>query len=121
MQRVLIVGKGNLFDQGLRRLLSQEQTGLEVLSIIYTNEGDVLQRLLEWRPTVVVLFEGGPLTVSRVFELNNKAGGLATMRVITVLTGTNTVEVYERQQISAIGSGELFELIGHGKQDDKDV
>ncbi len=121
MQRVLIVGTGNLFDEGLNRLLSQEQASLEVLNILYTSDADVWQRLMKWRPTVVVVFEGGPMTVSRAFELINEAPGLGPVRVITVLTGISTVEIYEKQQIPAIGRDELLDLIEHRQQDNEDV
>ncbi|MBI3240786.1 MAG: hypothetical protein HYZ49_00620 [Chloroflexi bacterium] len=111
MQRLLIVGQGNLFDEGLRRLLSSEQADLEVLRIIYRGEADVLQWLTDWRPGTVVLFEGGPLTVGRLFELSQRAPGLGNLRVITMLAEISVVEVYEKQQVSTVEGDDLFELI----------
>ena len=98
-QRVLIVGSGSLFDEGLRHLLLREQVHLEVSSVIYISDADFLRHVLHQLPTVVVLFEGGPLSVSRVFELISDVPGMATtLRVITVLAEISAVEVYEHEQ-----------------------
>ncbi|MBI3241235.1 MAG: hypothetical protein HYZ49_02965 [Chloroflexi bacterium] len=101
MQRVMIVGAGDLFDEGLRRLLSQEHTGLDVLNVAYESDAGILRLLLEWRPDTIVLFEGGPLTVSRVFELINSVSDLMFVRVITALTRINPAEFYEEQPVLA--------------------
>ncbi len=101
MQRVLAIGSGNLFDENLNRLLSPRQTGVDVLRVAYRSDADVLRLLLDWRPAAIVLFEGGPMTVSRVFELINDAPDLMAVRVITALTRVNPIEPYERQMVAA--------------------
>ncbi len=114
-QRVLIVGSGSLFDEGLRYLLLREQARLEVSSVIYKGEADFLQHVFTQRPTVIVLFEDGPLSVSRVFELIGDIPGMATtLRVITVLAETSVVEVYEHEQMTTVAtarSGDFIDLI----------
>ncbi len=120
-QRVLIVGSGSLFDEGLRRLLLREQPHLEVSSVIYRNDADFLQHVLQQLPTVVVLFEGGPLSVRRVFELMGDIPGITTtLRVITVLAETSAVEVYEHEQTTTVATtrgGDFIDLIERNELD----
>lgn len=119
-QRVLIVGSGSLFDEGLRHLLLREQSRLEVSSVIYMNDADFLQHVLYQLPTVIVLFEGGPLSVSRVFELIEGVPGMATPRVITVLAETSAVEVYEQQHMTTVATargGDFIDLIEQNEPD----
>lgn len=113
-RRVLIIGDGSLFDEGLRHLLAG-RTSLEVSTAAYSTDGAFLQQFEEQRPDVVVLFEGGPLSVKQVFDLVGDMPGLTTLRVITVMADTNTVEIYEKQQITAVQSNTLFSLIQQGK------
>ena len=120
-QRVLIVGSGSLFDEGLRSLLLREQAHLEVSSVIYTNGADFLQHVLHQLPTVIVLFENGPLSVSRVFELIGDVPGMATPRVITVLAETSAVEVYEQQQMTTITTARADDFIDLIEQNEPDT
>ena len=110
-QRVLIVGNGTLFDEGLNSLLARDKTHLEVSNIVYLNDSDFLEHFLRQRPGIVVLFEDGPLSVSRVFELVSSVPDLANLRVITVMTDTNVVEVRERRQITAVRGNILSNLV----------
>ena len=120
-QRVLIVGSGSLFDEGLRHLLLREQAHLEVSSVIYRSDADFLQHVLHQLPTVVVLFEGGPLSVSRVFELMGDIPDMATtLRVITILAETSAVEVYEHEQTTTVVTtrgGDFIDLIERNERD----
>jgi hypothetical protein len=120
-QRVLIVGSGSLFDEGLRYLLLREQARLEVSSVIYRSDADFLQHVFTQRPTVIVLFEGGPLSVSRVFELVGDIPGMATtLRVITVMAETSMVEVYEHEQMTTVATtrgGDFIDLIEQNEPD----
>lgn len=120
-QRVLIVGSGSLFDEGLRHLLLREQARLEVSSVIYRSDADFLQHVFTQRPTVIVLFEDGPLSVSRVFELVGDIPGMAaTLRVITIMAETSVVEVYEHEQMTTVATtrgGDFIDLIEQNEPD----
>jgi hypothetical protein len=109
VNRVLIVGNGSLFDEGLKSLLLN-RTRLEVSSTTYIDESVFLQQFLDERPEVIVLFEGSPLTVSRILELVRDIPDLAILRIITVLANTSAVELYERQPIAAARSDDLLML-----------
>lgn len=103
-----------MFDEGLRHLLA-DKTSLEVSTVAYSTDSAFLQLFLERRPEVVVLFEGGLLSVKRVFDLVGDAPGLTILRVIIVMAESSTVEIYEKQQITAVQSNILFSLIQQGK------
>lgn len=112
MRRVLIVGNGSLFDEGLSHLLL-ERASLEVTRITFKSAADFLQHFLRLRPEVVVLFQGGPLGVSRVFELLKDTPDIAALRLITVMAESSTVELYQRQQMTNVGTDDLCSLIQH--------
>ncbi len=109
VNRVLIVGDGSLFDEGLNSLLLN-RTCLEVSRITYVDESIFLEQFLYERPEVIVLFEGSPLTVNRILELVKDIPDLAALRIITVLADTSAVELYERQPIMAARSDDLLAL-----------
>lgn len=114
-RRVLIVAGGSLFDEGIKSLLRRERD-LEVTSVSYTDDSAFSQEVLLKQPEVVILFEGGSLGVSRVFELIKEIPHLVAMRVITILSDSSTIEMYEKQQISASRSDTLLALIRHSRQ-----
>ena len=96
---VLILGDGSLFDEGLRTLLAHKD-GIVVSNLAYSDDLTFVQEFLREWPEVLVLFEGGPLNVSRVFELIEDVPGLTNLRVITVLSDNN-ISVYEKLKVSA--------------------
>lgn len=108
--RILIVGSGTLFDEGLSRLLALKSP-LEVFSITYTDDEAFLESFARYQPETIVLFEGGPLSISRVFDLLRDIPNPVNWQVITVLADTNTVDVFKKQQVVARGSDDLLTLI----------
>ncbi len=110
----MVIGDGSLFDEGLRHLLA-DKTSLKVSTAAYSTDSAFLQQFQEQRPEVVVLFEGGPLSVKRVFDLVGDMPGLTILRVIIVMVESSTIEIYEKQQITAVQSNTLFSLIQQGK------
>jgi hypothetical protein len=110
VQRVLIVGDGSLLDEGLRRLLAGKEF-LEVANITYTDEATLRDHIFTLKPDTIVLYEGGPLSVNRVFELGADIPGLKRLRVITILVDSNAVDVVERRQVVAVGSADLLTLL----------
>ena len=114
-RRMLIVGNGSLFDEGLEKLLSSEH-GLEVSRITYTDDAEFLQQFLRTLPEVVVLFEGGSLTVSQLFELV-KDVPIPNLQVVTVLADTSTVEMYAKRQITAVNGEDFLDLVRSTKDD----
>jgi DNA-binding NarL/FixJ family response regulator len=117
-RRVLIVASGSLFDEGIKSLLRRERD-LEVTSVSYTDDSAFSQEVLLKQPEVVILFEGGSLGVSRVFELIKEIPHLVAMRVITILSDSSTIEMYEKQQIPASKTDTLLALIRHSRQNNQ--
>ncbi len=107
--RMLIVGNGSLFDEGLERLLSG-RPGLEISRTTYTDDTAFLYEFLRQLPEVVILFEGSPLTVSRLFELV-KDVPIPNLQVVTVLAQTSTIEMYAKRQVTAVGGDDFLALV----------
>jgi DNA-binding NarL/FixJ family response regulator len=106
IRRVLIVQSGSLFDEGLESMLTQ-QTDFQVIGVHYSDDARFLLTMQREHPDVILLFEDSPLEARRVFDLLEAA----PLRVITVRSGGNCLEMYERQAITAAQSQDLFALI----------
>jgi hypothetical protein len=121
IQRVLIVGSDSLLGEGLQQLLEGGSGRVEVSSVAYSDNSEFVRQVLHLQPTVIVLFEGGPLSVGRVFELINDLPNLPIPRVIMVLAESSTVDVYEKRQITVAGSDVLLDLIDKNKRSQNDA
>ena len=106
IRRVLIVQSGSLFDEGLESMLTQ-QSDFQVIGVHYSDDTRFLLTMQSERPDVILLFEDGPLEARRVFDLFQDA----PLRVITVRSDGDSLEMYERQAITTTQSQDLFALI----------
>ena len=110
IRRVLIVQSGSLFDEGLESMLAQ-QTDFQVIGVHYSDDARFLLTMQREHPDVILLFEDGPLEARRVLDLLEDAPTAAPLRVITVRSGGNSLEMYARQAITTAQSQDLFALI----------
>ena len=113
IRRVLIVQSGSLFDEGLESMLTQ-QTDFQVIGVHYSDDARFLLTMQREHPDVILLFEDGPLEARRVLDLLDlleDAPTAAPLRVITVRSGGNSLEMYARQAITTAQSQDLFALI----------
>ncbi len=105
-----MVEAGSLFDEGIKSWLGQVP-GLQLLSVPYTSDAAFTTDVLGERPDVIMLFEDGPLSVGQVFELLKGDLTSGAFRVITVLSESSIINIYEKKQFTAINSDDLVTLI----------
>lgn len=112
-RRVMIVGSGSLLDEGVERLLRSRES-IQVSGIVYSDDTSFLQDVSDMRPDVILLNEAGPLDSLRILELLKNIPTLASLRVVTVRTEDNTIDLYERRRVVATHSNDLLDLIRSG-------
>ena len=110
MHHVLIVGNGSLLDEGVESILKR-QGDVRVSGIAYADDTAFLQDVSNMRPDVILLNERSPLTPQRILELLADNPMLATLQVIVVRPDDNTIDVYERQRVTARRVADLVHLI----------
>ena len=97
--RVLIVGVGTLLDFGVTSLLT-DKSDLLVAGVTYRGENDLLQKMEEMRPDIIVICESDEFRASMVIDLLDQYAVMPTCRVIVTRLNSNTVDVCERLTIS---------------------
>ena len=110
-QRVLLIKSGSLQDEGVESLLRQE-IDLQVSGITPTDETTLLGDIERVRPDVILLNEVEPSDATRIFALLQ---GTPAVRMFVVRLNTNTIDVYQKQQIRDVQSNDLLALIRGGE------
>ena len=105
-----MIETGSLLDEGIKSWLGQVPD-LQLLSVTYTSDAAFTTDVLCEQPDVIILFEDGPLSVGQVFELLKDDLTSGVFRVITVLSESSTINIYEKKQFTAINSDDLVTLI----------
>jgi chemotaxis response regulator CheB len=108
MQHVLIVGDGTLLDQGVTGLLSAEPD-LEVSSLIYHTEAELIQFILVFQPEVIVISETSGFPTATIVEAIKRLAPVSKRMVIVVRPDSNIMEV--SNQITALHSQDLLRWI----------
>ena len=109
--RVIVVGASSLFEEGVTKLLAEEPN-LQVSSITYIDDITLLQEISHAQPDMVVLNEARLLDSVRTVELLMKIlEDLTNSQVIVIRPDSNTIDIYEKREITAYEGGDLLALI----------
>jgi hypothetical protein len=109
---VLVLESGSsLLEEGVASILKGE-FDLQVSGLAFTDEPAFVEQVAHLRPDVILMNAPGLLDSARIVELLKDLPTLATLRVICVRPNDNTIDVYERRQITAVD--DLFTLIRRG-------
>jgi len=106
-QRVLLIKSGSLLDEGVESLLKDE-VDLEVADATASDEATLLEDIARVHPDVILLNEVDPLQATRILELLKSA---PTVRVIVTRLSSNTVDVYDKQEVNLTESADLVSLL----------
>ena len=114
--RVIVVGASSLFEEGVTKLLAEEPN-LQVSSITYIDDITLLQEISHAQPDMVVLNEARLLDSVRTVELLMKIlEDLTNSQVIVIRPDSNTIDIYEKREITAYEGADLLALIrNHNK------
>ena len=108
MPRVLIIGSGTLLDEGMTGLL-QAETDFQVFSITYRTEDDLIQRIAQLQPEVIVISETNDLRGYQIIDAIYRQIPLPNFRIILVQPDSNTMRVCDF--VTASHSEDLLRLI----------
>ena len=97
--RVLIVGVGTLLDFGVITLLA-DKSDLLVANVTYRGEDEFLQKVVDFRPDVILICESDDFRASTVIDLLDRPGMIPNCRVIVARLDNNMLDVCERVMIS---------------------
>lgn len=105
--RVLIVSNKGLMGAGLQRLLAVEPS-LVVTNCLPGSEASLISAIWRFLPDIVVLVSTEAVSPARILDLLPDYGRL---RIILVSLTSNTIEVYNRQQIQVENESAFLDQI----------
>jgi siroheme synthase (precorrin-2 oxidase/ferrochelatase) len=109
-RRVLIVGTGSIFEQGVESLLARE-ANVQVSEITHTQEDAFIQDVLRVQPDVIVFHEIGAFNSDRIFELLKALPEMDTLRVIILRSANSAIDLYEKRTLSAAQAQDFVNLV----------
>ena len=112
MPRVLIIGSGTLLDEGMTGLL-QAETDFQVSSVTYRTEEDLIQRIVQLQPEVIVISETNDLRGCQIVDALHRQIPLPNFRIILVQQDSNTMRVCDF--VTASHSKDLLRLIRNNR------
>lgn len=108
--RVLVIDNRSILGAGVETLLSNSGH-LQVVGSVPNDEMDLLRHVWRFTPDVIVLSSQSQLTNPiRLLSLLKNYG---SFRLIVVSEDDNTMEVYEKRQVTARGQDDLATAIRH--------
>ncbi len=109
-RRVLIVGTGSLFEQGVESLLARE-ANVQVSEIVHAREETFIQDVLRVQPDVIVFHEMGSFNSDRIFELLKALPEMDTLRVIILRSANAAIDLYEKRTLTATQAQDFVNLV----------
>lgn len=109
-RRVLIVGTGSIFEQGVESLLTRE-ANVQVSEIVHTHEDAFIQDVLRVQPDVIVFHEIGSFNSDRIFELLKALPEMDTLRVIILRSANAAIDLYEKRTLTAAQAQDFVNLV----------
>jgi hypothetical protein len=106
-RRVLVV-ESELLSAGLQSLLSPCEE-LEVRSLHFTSEGDLLHVVEEFRPDVLILEDALLSEIAAQLIKTDHDGPL--MRVVCLSLEDNCLRIYEKRKIMVEGSADFLAVV----------
>ena len=94
-QRVMILGDGSLFDDGVAKMLTH-RTDLLLSRAIYSNDRASLDNINSDEPDVILVCESGSLQAARVFDLVSSHLIVTGLRMVVIRLRNNVIDVYPR-------------------------
>lgn len=93
--RVMIVGGGSLFDDGIAKMLT-ERSDLLLSRAIYSGDFSFLDNIKSDQPDVILVCESGSLEAARIFDQVSSHPMLAGLCIIIIKLRNNVIDVYPR-------------------------
>jgi len=113
-QRVLVVNRGSLLDEGIFRLISSK-SNLDVSTIGFEGEDVLVNDIVSRCPEVLVMGQTVNIKLEKLYTLLTSNPALSKLRMFIIHSNDNSVDIFSQQQHNLIPSGDFIALV-HGIQ-----
>jgi hypothetical protein len=109
-QRVLVVNRGSLLDEGVVSLISS-RSNLNVSTIDFENEEVLVNDIVSRHPEVVVMGQNGNVGIEKMYKMLTSISTLEKLRMIIFHSNDNSVDVFSQEKLNSIRGCDFIELI----------
>ncbi|MBI5965294.1 MAG: hypothetical protein HY863_17600 [Chloroflexi bacterium] len=111
-QRILVVNRGSLLDEGVVRLISS-RSDLDVSTIDFENEEVLVNDIVSRHPEVVVMGQGGSVKLEKLYKMLTSVPTLEKLRMIIFHSNDNSVDIFSQEELNSIRGDDFLQLV-HG-------
>lgn len=109
-QHVLVVNSGSLLDEGVVRLIS-EKLNLDVSTINFENEDELVNDIVSRHPEVVVMGQSGNVRAENLYKMLTSISTMEKLRMIIFHTNDNSVDVFSKEQLNSCFGGDFIQIV----------
>lgn len=113
-QRILVVNRGSLLDEGIFRLISSK-SNLDVSTIDFEGEDVLVNDIVSRCPEVLVMGQTVNIKLEKLYTLLTSNPALSKLRMFIIHSNDNSVDIFSQQQHNLIPGGDFIALV-HGVQ-----
>ncbi|MBI5945957.1 MAG: hypothetical protein HY864_16470 [Chloroflexi bacterium] len=109
-QRILVVNRGSLLDEGVARLISSKPN-LDVSTIDFKNEEALVNEIVTRHPEVVVMGQSGGVGFEKLYKMLTSFSTLEKLRMIIFHSNDNAVDVFSQEHLNSIPSDDFIQIV----------
>jgi hypothetical protein len=109
-QRVLVVNRGSLLDEGVFSLI-RSKSNLDVSIINFESEDTLVNDIVSRHPEVVVMGQSGSVGIENLYKMITSFSTMKKLRMIIFHSNDNLVDVFPREKLNSYSSGDFMTLV----------
>ena len=113
-QRILVVNRGSLLDEGIFRLISSE-SNLDVSTIDFEGEDVLVNDIVSRCPEVLVMGQTVSVKLEKLYTLLTSNPALSKLRMFIIHSNDNSVDIFSQEKHNSILGDDFIALV-HGVQ-----
>ena len=113
-QRILVVNRGSLLDEGIFRLISSE-SNLDVSTIDFEGEDVLVNDVVSRCPEVLVMGQTVSVKLEKLYTLLTSNPALSKLRMFIIHSNDNSVDIFSQEKHNSILGDDFIALV-HGVQ-----
>ena len=113
-QRILVVNRGSLLDEGIFRLISSE-SNLDVSTIDFEGEDVLVNDIVSRCPEVLVMGQTISVKLEKLYTLLTSNPALSKLRMFIIHSNDNSVDIFSQEKRNLIPGDDFIALV-HGVQ-----
>lgn len=113
-QRILVVNRGSLLDEGIFRLISSK-SNLDVSTIDFEGEDVLVNDIVSRCPEVLVMGQTVSVKIEKLYTLLTSNPALSKLRMIIIHSNDNAVDIFSQEKHNSIPGDDFIALV-HGVQ-----